>query len=70
MASAEKQLEAFPVRSLRQGDCDLAVSKRVHPATIVGGGAAIAVQCAAALIWQSTWWHDSSIRMAQAIRAF
>src|SRR4051794_25381451 len=31
---------------------DLAVFKRLHPATIVAGGVLIAVQCATALIWQ------------------
>lgn len=46
---------------------DLITIKRVHRATLVGGGILLACQSAVALLWPSAWWHDASIRLAGAL---
>jgi hypothetical protein len=46
---------------------DVVQLRRVHPATLAGGGLLLAGQSAVALIWPSTWWHDATLSMAHAI---
>jgi hypothetical protein len=46
---------------------DVMQLKRVHPATLSGGGLLIAVQSIAALIWPTAWWHDATLSIAHAI---
>ena len=45
---------------------DLITIKRVHRATLVGGGVLLASQSAVALIWPTAWWHDACLWLARA----
>jgi hypothetical protein len=45
--------------------------KRIHRATLVGGGFLIACQSAVAFLWPTAWWHQSSVRIAhELVRMF
>jgi hypothetical protein len=46
---------------------DVVQFKRVHPATLSGGGFLIAAQSAVALMWPTMWWHDATLSIAHAI---
>ena len=46
---------------------DLITIKRVHRATLVGGGVLFACQSAVALVWPTPWWHDTSVWLARAL---
>jgi hypothetical protein len=46
---------------------DVVQLRRVHPATLAGGGLLLAGQSAVALIWPSTWWHDATLSLAHAV---
>jgi hypothetical protein len=45
---------------------DVVQLRRVHPATLAGGGLLLAGQSVVALIWPTTWWHDATLSMAHA----
>ena len=46
---------------------DWASLKRVHPATLAGGGLLVAAQSAVLLVWPSDWWTQSCVVFARAL---
>jgi len=46
---------------------DFYTLKKIHPATVAGGGFMLAGQSAVALLWPSDWWHQSAHQIAQTL---
>jgi hypothetical protein len=45
---------------------DLVSLRRIHRATLVGGGLLLACQITTSLLWPTPWWHQASHVIAQA----
>ena len=47
---------------------DVTSLKRIHPATLVGGGILFGGQCVVAVLYGADWWPPLTVRLAQTIR--